>query len=126
MFLDGSADAKLVTFYGDDEDDQKSYSNFVTRGLITGHGANNLQSKSTLTRGFHAMACHLRTPWRHDMPTQTVRDPKLPPVCPKCESHRTRIVGQSGNPPLIHRRCEACEHVFFRPLGDPSPPDLAA
>jgi len=29
--------------------------------------------------------------------------PPLPPrnVCPKCDSHRTRIVGQSGKPPLV-------------------------
>jgi hypothetical protein len=46
--------------------------------------------------------------------------PPLPPrnVCPKCDSHRTRIVGQSGKPPLVHRKCEDCEHVFSCPLHD--------
>jgi hypothetical protein len=46
--------------------------------------------------------------------------PPLPPrnICPKCDSHRTHIVGQSGKPPLVHRKCEDCEHVFSRPLHD--------
>ena len=52
------------------------------------------------------------------MPTTNRRDPKLPPLCTKCGSERTRIVGQSGNPPLVYYRCEACEYVFSRPLGE--------
>ena len=44
--------------------------------------------------------------------------PSASPLCPKCRSDRTRIVGQSGNPPLVHRRCEACEYVFSTPLAD--------
>lgn len=43
---------------------------------------------------------------------------KLPPVCPKCGSHRTRIVGQSGKPPIVHYRCEDCGHVFSRARDD--------
>jgi hypothetical protein len=36
--------------------------------------------------------------------------------CPICGSHRTRIVGQSGNPPVVHRECQTCGHLFSRPL----------
>ena len=39
-------------------------------------------------------------------------------MCPKCRSDQTWIAGQSGNPPLVHRRCEACEYVFSTPLAD--------
>jgi transposase-like protein len=48
------------------------------------------------------------------LPTLTQREPKPPPVCPKCGNKRTRIVGQSGEPPLVHYRCEDCGHVFSR------------
>jgi len=34
-----------------------------------------------------------------------------PHRCSKCGSERTRIVGQSGTPPVVHRRCEACGDV---------------
>jgi len=51
------------------------------------------------------------------------RNPNLPPACPACATYRTRIVGQSGEPPLVHYRCEACEDVFSRPLRDLFPPD---
>lgn len=50
--------------------------------------------------------------------TTAVEPPPASDVCPKCGSHRTRIVGQSGNPPVVHRRCEDCGHVFSRPLSD--------
>jgi Zn finger protein HypA/HybF involved in hydrogenase expression len=43
---------------------------------------------------------------------------KLPPSCPQCRGHRTRIVGQSGRPPVVHYRCEQCGHVFSRERGD--------
>ena len=43
---------------------------------------------------------------------------KLPPSCPQCRGHRTRIVGQSGRPPVVHYRCEECGHVFSRERGD--------
>jgi len=36
---------------------------------------------------------------------------RLPQACIRCGSQRTRIVGQSGTPPLIHRRCEDCGHL---------------
>jgi hypothetical protein len=39
-------------------------------------------------------------------------------VCVSCGSVHTRIVGQSGWPPTIHRRCEDCGHVSSRQLDD--------
>jgi hypothetical protein len=39
-------------------------------------------------------------------------------TCLACGGHRTRIIGQSGQPPVLHRRCEECGHVFSRPLDD--------
>jgi uncharacterized Zn finger protein len=44
--------------------------------------------------------------------------PPPPHVCTKCGGLHTRIVGQSGTPPLIHRRCEDCGHIFSRRLAD--------
>jgi hypothetical protein len=38
--------------------------------------------------------------------------------CPKCGSDETRIVGQSGEPPILHRGCQRCAHVFSRLLHD--------
>jgi uncharacterized Zn finger protein len=32
----------------------------------------------------------------------------LPPVCPKCGSHRTEIVGRSGDGATVVLRCNAC------------------
>jgi Zn finger protein HypA/HybF involved in hydrogenase expression len=40
----------------------------------------------------------------------------IPPVCPKCGTNRTRIVGQSETPPLVHRQCEGCGHLSSRAL----------
>jgi hypothetical protein len=40
------------------------------------------------------------------------------PACPRCGSHRMRIVGQSGQPPLVHYRCEYCRHISSRERGD--------
>jgi tRNA(Ile2) C34 agmatinyltransferase TiaS len=54
----------------------------------------------------------------------TVGDRRLPPKCPKCGNH-TRIVGQSGTPPVMYYRCEVCGHIFGRPLDEP-PPEFAA
>jgi hypothetical protein len=31
-----------------------------------------------------------------------------PPICPKCGSHRTEIVGRTNAPPTIVVRCNAC------------------
>jgi uncharacterized OB-fold protein len=38
-----------------------------------------------------------------------------PAVCPKCGSHRTRIIGQSAQPALVYARCDVCGHVFVPP-----------
>jgi hypothetical protein len=43
---------------------------------------------------------------------------KPPPACPTCGRQRTRIVGQSGQPPLVHCRCEQCGHLSSRERGD--------
>jgi hypothetical protein len=53
------------------------------------------------------------------------RRPTSRPECPKCTTHRVRIVGQSGRPPIVFFRCDACEYVFSRPLDDKPPPELA-
>jgi len=31
-----------------------------------------------------------------------------PPLCPKCGSHRTEVVGRSGNGDTVILRCHAC------------------
>ena len=54
------------------------------------------------------------------------RDPNLPPLCTKCDGDRTRIVGQSGVPPVIYYRCDDCTQIFGRSsVKPPSPPHLA-
>jgi hypothetical protein len=55
----------------------------------------------------------------HSMHTPIIVEPQLAAACPKCGTHRTRIVGQSGEPPVVYRRCEVCEHVFVHPRRDP-------
>jgi hypothetical protein len=45
-------------------------------------------------------------------------EPPATSVCASCGSLHTRIVGQSGWPPMIHRRCEDCGHVSSRQLDD--------
>ena len=44
--------------------------------------------------------------------------PTVPPICPKCGSHRTEIVGLSDNPPAIMLRCSACGAHSTVPLED--------
>jgi hypothetical protein len=48
-----------------------------------------------------------------------MNDPSVsidPPACSMCGSPHTRIVGQSGAPPLIHRQCDRCGQLFSRTL----------
>lgn len=40
--------------------------------------------------------------------------------CPNCGSGRTRLVGQSGDPSLIHYECDACKGVASYPFGEDS------
>ena len=40
------------------------------------------------------------------------------PIAPGRYSLRVTATDLSGKPPLVHRRCEDCEHVFSRPLHD--------
>jgi len=56
---------------------------------------------------------------REDLGT-SIEDVRFVPieVCPKCGSDEIRIVGQSGEPPLVHRGCQRCTHVFSRLLHD--------
>lgn len=42
----------------------------------------------------------------YDPPRHAVQTP--PPVCPKCGSHRTEVVGSTDAPPAIMLRCNAC------------------
>ena len=35
-----------------------------------------------------------------------------PSPCPKCQSPKTMVVGQSQQPMLTYLRCDACGHVF--------------
>jgi hypothetical protein len=34
-------------------------------------------------------------------------------ACPRCAGAQSRIVGQSGQQPLIHRECDSCGHVWY-------------
>jgi uncharacterized Zn finger protein len=36
------------------------------------------------------------------------RRPSTPPVCPKCGSHRTEVIGNSDDPTKKTLRCNAC------------------
>jgi hypothetical protein len=47
-----------------------------------------------------------------------MQPPTARSLCPACASPRTHIVGQSGEPSLIHRRCDDCKLVFSSPLHD--------
>jgi CheY-like chemotaxis protein len=42
-----------------------------------------------------------------------VHSPEPPPVaCPKCGCLQIRIIGQSGNPPIVYYSCQNCGHTF--------------
>jgi hypothetical protein len=49
---------------------------------------------------------------------RVMQPPTARSVCPACASARTHIVGQSGEPSFIHRRCDDCQLVFSGPLHD--------
>ena len=42
--------------------------------------------------------------------------PAIPPVCPKCGSHRTEIIGMTADPPTLVLRCSACGAVSTVPI----------
>ena len=44
----------------------------------------------------------------YDPDTNQAAPPVLPPVCPKCGSHRTEVLGRSNDGKLIALRCNAC------------------
>ena len=40
---------------------------------------------------------------------EAIKRPEAPPVCPKCGSHRTEVIGQSeGEPEKRTVRCNTC------------------
>jgi transcription elongation factor Elf1 len=51
----------------------------------------------------------------HYDPRKTAQDP--PPLCPKCGSHRTAIVGISEELKVVVIRCAACGQTTQIPLG---------
>lgn len=48
--------------------------------------------------------------------TVGVRLPPVPPVCPKCGSHRTQIIGTFGEANTLNIRCATCGEVSTVPV----------
>ena len=44
--------------------------------------------------------------------------PTAPPVCPKCGSHRTQIIGKTDDPTKRTVRCNACGAISTVPVND--------
>jgi hypothetical protein len=44
--------------------------------------------------------------------------PAPPPICPKCGSHRTEVVGIIDAPPALVVRCNACGERSTVPLSE--------
>ena len=42
--------------------------------------------------------------------------PTIPPVCPKCGSHRTEIIGVTDTPPTLVLRCSKCGALSTVPI----------
>ena len=42
---------------------------------------------------------------------------EVPPLCPKCGSHRTEVVGRSNDLKTVTVRCNACGDRSQMPLG---------
>jgi hypothetical protein len=47
--------------------------------------------------------------------------PEAPPVCPKCGSHRTQVIGKSDDPTKQTVRCNACGAISAVPVNDAAP-----
>lgn len=63
----------------------------------------------------------------YDTDENLVSPPALPPVCPKCGSHRTEVVGRSNDGKLIALRCNGCgERSEVTPVSDRAGADLVA
>ena len=46
--------------------------------------------------------------------------PETPPVCPKCGSHRTEVIGKSDDPLKRTVRCNACGAISTVPVNEAS------
>ena len=49
-----------------------------------------------------------------------------PPLCPKCGSHKTEIVGRSDDLKSVTLRCNACGERSQMPVGKDSDQETAA
>jgi uncharacterized Zn finger protein len=45
------------------------------------------------------------------VPVELLYRPAAPPVCPKCGSHRTEVIGTSDDPQKRTVRCNACGEI---------------
>jgi uncharacterized Zn finger protein len=46
------------------------------------------------------------------------RRPTAPPVCPKCGSHRTQVIGKSDDPTERTVRCNSCGAISTVPVNE--------
>ena len=49
---------------------------------------------------------------------EVVYRPAAPPVCPKCGSHRTEVIGKSDDPTKRTVRCNACGAISTVPVNE--------
>lgn len=49
---------------------------------------------------------------------EAVYRPSAPPVCPKCGSHRTEVIGKSDDPTKQTVRCNACGAISTVPVNE--------
>jgi transcription elongation factor Elf1 len=49
---------------------------------------------------------------------EAIHLPIAPPVCPKCGSHRTQIIGKSDDPTKNTLRCNACGAISTVPVNE--------
>jgi uncharacterized Zn finger protein len=46
--------------------------------------------------------------------------PPVPPVCPKCGSHRTQVIGKADDTTIRTVRCNACGAISTVPVSEDS------
>ena len=44
--------------------------------------------------------------------------PPVPPVCPKCGSHRTQVIGKDSDTTIRTVRCNACGAISSVPVSE--------
>ena len=49
---------------------------------------------------------------------EAIKRPDAPPVCPKCGSHRTEVIGSSDDPAKRILRCNACGAISTVPVSE--------